>query len=179
MKNMFDALKRLNKICSKIGLYLAGAGIVITTLLITIEIFCREFLSFSLMVTDEYSSYILVLITFLGLAYTMNEDGFIRIQIVRDRVNETVKNILDILAYAISLIYTIIAFYYSTQFTLKTYNLGLTSPTITKTPLIIPQSFIVIGLFFLIFTLIEGFGDSILRAFYLNKNHKTERGVEL
>ena len=176
MNALYRSVENINQICSNIGLFIAGIAMVITTIFITAEIISRNYFNYSFLITTEYTSYLLVLITFMGLAYTLNDDGFIRLDIIRSRLSEKTKNMADIFAYGLSSVFTAISFYFSTQLTLKAYNMGVKSYTISKTPLFIPHTFIIIGLFFLLIATTAGFIDSILRA--TGKKSEKERGVQ-
>ena len=62
--------------------WVAGIMIVIAMVLIVAEIIWRTGFSSTLYIVDEYAGYIMTMVTFCGLAYTLRERGHIRMMML-------------------------------------------------------------------------------------------------
>jgi TRAP-type C4-dicarboxylate transport system permease small subunit len=147
---------------SSVGMYISGAGILIMALIITLEVIGRYFLGFSLLVTDEWSGYLMVAVTFLGLAYTMRERGFLRMELLIKRLSPQKRNFLNIILILVALTYSVLIDYKLFLFAWSSYTRGYSSISISQTPLYIPQIFMSLGMTLLVLELFrEG-----LQSFY-------------
>ncbi len=83
-------MNRLNRILdfitNVISAQLSGWLIFIMSTIVMIEVISRYAVRQPLMVADELSGYCLVIITFMGLAYTWKERGHINIKVLTDRL---------------------------------------------------------------------------------------------
>ena len=70
---------------SKLGSWISGIAIMIMIFLITLEVVGRKLFGFSTLVSDEFSGYLLVVITFMGAAYTLKTKGFTRMEVIYNR----------------------------------------------------------------------------------------------
>ena len=66
------------------GKWILATEAVLILVLVCVEVVARQF-NHSTMVADELAGYLNVGIIFFGLAYTVREGGFIRIELVYDR----------------------------------------------------------------------------------------------
>ena len=133
---------------------LSALSILTLTFLMFFEIISRSLFNYSTLIADEYSGYLNVAIPLFGLAYTFKTEGFIKIKILYDKFSNNTKKMLDIISMVMGLFYSIILLYYISIMVLQSYRTGVKSLFISKTPLYIPQSIIVIGLIFLIMQII-------------------------
>ena len=67
------------------GGYLSGWLVPIMMMLVVVDVFMRYVMHQPLMVSDEFSAYMLVALSFLGLAYTWRQGGHVRIEILVSR----------------------------------------------------------------------------------------------
>jgi len=147
---------------STVGMYISGAGILIMALIITFEVIGRYLLGFSLLVADEWSGYLMVAVTFLGLAYTMKEKGFLRMKLLTNRLSQKKRSFLNIFLILIALAYSVLIDYKLFLFAYSSYSRGYSSVSIFQTPLYIPQIFMSLGMTLLVLELLrEG-----LQSFY-------------
>jgi len=82
-------MKRFGSAIDKIadlGGYFSGWLVPLMMILVVVEVFTRYVLDRPLMVADEVSAYLLVALSFLGLAYTWREGGHVRISILVSRL---------------------------------------------------------------------------------------------
>ena len=107
-------------------------------------------MGFSLFFAYEYSGYLLIAITFMGAAFTLNAGGFTRMEIVYNRLKGKALRILDFLIYAVSLAYLVIIAYWLWIYVAGSYRSGVTSISIAQTPLYLPRAFMFFGVALLV-----------------------------
>ncbi|WP_320174351.1 TRAP transporter small permease subunit [Maridesulfovibrio sp.] len=136
------------------GAFLSAAGMIFIVCLVVIEIFLRSVLNTSTLVSSEYGGYALVYLILTGLAYTMKENGLIRINLLTSHFSENGKRIADIISGLIGAALTAFALNYTVQMVYETWDLEMTADTIAETPLWIPQLAIPVGLALLLLQII-------------------------
>ena len=146
---------------STVGMYASGIGISIMALFITLEIAGRHLLGYSMLIVDEWSGYLLVIVTFLGLVYTMKTNGFLQIEFFLNRLSPKPRRILHIVLISLALAYSVLIAYKLILHTWSSYSTGQVSISISQTPLYIPQVFMPIGMFLLILQLIREGAQSV------------------
>ena len=74
MKKIVNAIDGI----SGFGGWTAGIMMVLALLIVVAEIFTRSVFTKTLYISDEYAGYLMSMLTFFGLAYTLRERGHIR-----------------------------------------------------------------------------------------------------
>jgi len=82
----------------------------------------------------------------LGLAYTFNHEGHIRISIVTSRLSSSIKRWVDIFAGIMALAILLFALYYSWHFMIESKEMEMLSEGVSETPLYLTQIPLVAGL---------------------------------
>ncbi|WP_432738172.1 TRAP transporter small permease subunit [Maridesulfovibrio sp. FT414] len=136
------------------GAFLSAAGMLFIVALVVLEIFLRAVLNTSTLVSSEYGGYALVFLILTGLAYTMKEDGLIRINLLTSHFSEQGRRIADIVSGVIGIAITSFALKYTISMVYETWDLEMTADTIAETPLWIPQLAIPLGMGLLLIQLI-------------------------
>jgi TRAP-type C4-dicarboxylate transport system permease small subunit len=149
-----DKLLRGIEALSKGGAYLSALSMLLIVGLILVEIIARAVFGVSTMIAAEYSGYMLVALVLLGFAYTIEQGGFIRINLVRTRMSDETKRRMDIFAAAFSAAITGYIFYFSVFMVYETWALGMEADTVAETPLWIPQVMVPVGLLMLLIQLL-------------------------
>jgi len=124
---------------------LAAFALVVICVLVLAEIVSRNLFNRSTMIADEMCGYLNVAVVFLGLAYTMHEGGFIRVELVYRMFSSAMKTIANWYNVLASGAYAVIVLYYMVKYTLYSYQNSITSAEITATPQFIPQMFVILG----------------------------------
>ena len=146
-----DWLETLNSRLSKGGAYISSTLFVALVLLVMTEIIGRSFFDYSTMLADEYSGYFYLGAVFFGLAFTLNENVHIRINIVTSRLSEKKQRYIDIFAGILATLILSFALYYSYLFMMDSYEMGMLSENVSETPLYLTQIPIVIGMALFVF----------------------------
>ena len=132
---------------------LAGVAITIILALVCIEVVLRPF-KFSLQIVDEICGYLNAGAIFLGLAYTLREGGFIRVELVYDQLKGAIKQGVRWMIVLTGLVYVAVLLYYTAIHVSYLYQKNVRAVSVIETPEWIPQSVAIIGLFVLLLQLV-------------------------
>ena len=132
-----------------LGGYLAGAAVLAMTLLVTVDVLFRFLFGGSTRMAVEFSGYLLVVIVFLGLAYTHQEKGHIRVDFFLNLLPPRVQKLVGFLGTVLFLFLSAFLGYRASQSVLVSYQFGSTSRTGIDVPLWPYQAVIPVGLFLL------------------------------
>ncbi len=147
-------LRRMISFCSSLGLWISGIAVLLMTLLITVEVIGRRVLNFTTLIADEFSGYLLVVITFMGAAYTLKSGGFTRMELVYNQFKSRGHWMLDFFFNLVSLAFLIILDYWLWDHIISNYRSSMASISILQTPLYIPKLFMGVGATLLLFQVI-------------------------
>ncbi len=144
-------LDNLNSKLSKGGAYISSTLFVGLVVLIMTEIVGRSFFDYSTMLADEYSGYFYLGSVFFGLAYTFNESGHIRINIVTSRLSKNFQRYIDIFAGVLATSILTYALFYSYLFMEDSKEMEMLSEAVSETPLWLTQIPITVGMSLFVF----------------------------
>jgi len=132
---------------------LIGSGLVpIMVLMVAVEVFMRYVLKNPPMVADEFSAYMLVALSYLGLAITWRRGGHVRITLLVSRLPVKLAGWLRLVVLIIIFIFMAAITQSAFSMVVYAYEINLRSDTWLTFPLIWPQLTVFIG--FLMLTLI-------------------------
>jgi TRAP-type C4-dicarboxylate transport system permease small subunit len=167
-------MKRIGIIVEKIaylGGWFAGWLVPLMMMLVVVDVFMRYVMNRPLMVSDEFSAYMLVALSFLGLAYTWREKGHVRIEILVNRFPPRIYGWVRLLGLILTLIFMIemdLAAYKMIAYALQ---INLRSSTWLMFPLFWPQLTVFIGFVMLTLLLIV---DIARAAFKVRAGERVE-----
>ena len=138
-------LSRLIDNLARYANYVALISLVAMTLLICVEVFSRTFLGISTLVGEEWPSYMLVAIVFLGLATTYKENAFIIVEIVFARLSKSHQKALRFVCLLLAIVFVVLFDYQLISFVVSSYTGGSKSISFSETRLFIPQATMPIG----------------------------------
>ena len=151
MNAVFKSLVRAFDRLSAVGGVLSGIMMCLGVVMITCEILLRSLFSKTLYVTEEYAGYLMAMLTFCALGFTLRERGHIRMTFLHRAVTGRARIYLDMACYLIAFGFCLILTYYTWLFFWDSVVSGSRSMQISQTYLAIPQAFLPLGA--LIFTL--------------------------
>ncbi len=134
------------------------------------EVITRYLMQAPLSIADEMGGFMLVGITFVGLAYTWKERGHVNVEIVTNILPPKVKQWVRFFTLILALFFCyplIIGCYELLQ---DSILFGSRSGSWMRTPLVIPQSFLLVGSVLLLLQLIA----EVIKAVYALKNPEGE-----
>ena len=132
-----------------LGGYVAGAAVVLILVLVCAEVLLRGIAGRSIMIADEVGGYLNVVAVYLGLAYTLKEGGFIRVELLYNRFQGRARVLANWFILLASFAFVIVAFGIMVRHILHAYEQGIRSTDFTQAPLYLPQLPILVGLFLL------------------------------
>jgi TRAP-type mannitol/chloroaromatic compound transport system permease small subunit len=139
---------RITKIIEKISLIggaISAISILLMTALIVLEILLRSTTGISTLICEEYSAYLLVVFGAMALAHTFKSGGHIRVDLILSKLSPRARLVVDLGCTIISffvLVYMVVQLW---VYFCGSLSSGQTSMYYSKTPVWVPQIFIVIG----------------------------------
>lgn len=132
-------IRTIEKLTGAFGI-IAGLFMVLSVVLVMVEIVMRSVFSSTIYITQEYSGYFMVAITFFGLAYTLKEKGHIRLTFLHRFVKVGIgRAILEIIVSIVGLIIFAIILKATWDLFMSSFENKSTSMQLSKTYLAIPQ----------------------------------------
>ena len=145
MRRLFTNIELLCNWCFKAGVALAALALFIMTLLVTIDVIGRE-LGHPTGVAHEISGYCLVVIIFLGLAYTLRIGQHVQVSAVTGKLPQRARRWLKVATSTIGLAFIGWLFWFTLQHAIRSYNLESVSMTPLRVPLWPLEMLLPIGL---------------------------------
>jgi TRAP-type C4-dicarboxylate transport system permease small subunit len=121
-------------------------------ILVAVEVFMRYILRQPLMVADEFSAYMLVALSYLGLAYTWKQGGHVRISLLVGQLPSRAASWIRLIALIMSFIFLVGISHAGYKMIVYALKINLRSPTWLTFPLFWPQLTVFIG--FILLTLL-------------------------
>ncbi|MFD1926814.1 TRAP transporter small permease [Sporosarcina siberiensis] len=141
MKKVYAMLDRL----IRLGAYIAGILIIITTAMVFYEVISRSFFHKPTTWATELSIYAVIWSCFLGSAYAVRTYSHITVDLLINNVNDRMKTVLAYISNALGLVFSIIFTLYGYLHVMKTFGLEVTSSSLLRVPMYIPEMAIPIG----------------------------------
>ena len=148
-------MKRIGYLIEKIaylGGYFSGWLVPLMMMLVVVDVFMRYVMRQPLMVADEFSAYMLVALSFLGLAYTWREKGHVRIEIFVNRLMPKTYGWVRLLGLVLTFVFLIEMDRAAYKMISYAREINLRSSTWLTFPLFWPQLTVFIG--FVLLTLL-------------------------
>lgn len=142
---IIDGYVRVVRLLTLAGAALSVTAVLLILSLVCVEVFLRTFLGTSTLIADEMSGYLNVAVIYLGLAYTLDDGGFVRVDAVYRRLTGATGALARWIIGLVSFAYIGVLLYFMVKYVAYSYHGGLRSAELSETPLYLPQSLIVIG----------------------------------
>jgi TRAP-type C4-dicarboxylate transport system permease small subunit len=127
------------------GAVLSGVSVLLILGLVCVEVIMRQGFNRSTMIADEIGGYLNVAVVFLGMAYTLREGGFIRVEILYDRLTGAFRRAADLFSIVVSLAFTLALGWYLASHVAYAWQHGTRANSVLQTPEWLPQSVTVLG----------------------------------
>jgi TRAP-type C4-dicarboxylate transport system permease small subunit len=134
------------------GGYLSGWLVPLMMMLVVVDVFMRYVMHRPLMVSDEFSAYMLVALSFLGLAYTWRQGGHVRIEVLVSRFRGKLYDWVRLIGLILTFIFMIELDRAAYKMIVYALKINLRSSTWLMFPLFWPQLTVFIG--FILLTLL-------------------------
>lgn len=134
--------------------WVGGGMLFATAILIAVEVTLRKVFSVSLGGAEEFSSYALAISCSWSFGYALFRKAHIRIDVVYIRLPQGLRYAFDILSLALFSVYMLLLSYFASWVVLTSIKRHSVANTPMATPLWIPQSLWLAGIFFFAFTIL-------------------------
>jgi TRAP-type C4-dicarboxylate transport system permease small subunit len=151
---MFAKIAKSIAAMNRVATAVADTGLMVMTGLVVSDVVLRRAFNAPIIFADEVAGYLLVLVTLMGLGYTLKEDGHIQVMILVQNISPRKRSFLRILWCLTSLVYTAILLFTTAELTWESYAMGAFSPTPSQLPIFPFQMLMPIGCLFLLLTLV-------------------------
>ncbi len=121
--------------------------------LVAVEVFMRYVLHDPAMVADEFSAYMLVALSYLGLAYTWRQGGHVRITLLVSRLPPKVASWIRLMVLIMIFVFMVGITHAGYEMIIYALQIDLRSDTWLTFPLFWPQLTVFIGFLLLTLTL--------------------------
>ena len=139
----------VDSIISKIktlSIIISVSSLLVMVFIVVVEIISRTLFSHSFMIADEYSSYLLSMIVFLGLINAFDSGSFVKVEIVYSKYSDNIKKYVDSFFLILLLLYSLVLTIYIIMLNYDSFRMNLKSISLLETPLYIPQFFMSFGI---------------------------------
>lgn len=143
----------IEKVADFLG-YVSGWLVPAMMLLVAVEVFMRYVLHNPAMVADEFSAYMLVGLSYLGLAYTWRQGGHVRITLLVSRLPVMVASWIRLFVLIMIFVFMIGITHAGWVMIAYAREINLRSDTWMTFPLFWPQLTVFIGFLLLTLTLL-------------------------
>ncbi len=143
-ENMRSVLSFLDLASKALGVFAAVLIVSIAAVTIT-EIVARSVFNYSFSFAWEYNAYAMGMAMFCGMAFTFRTGGHIRVSLLASSLPRKWAHVVDILCTLCGLFFSGYISFALCQLAWRSFLHGSTSPSVTATPLIIPQGLIALG----------------------------------
>ena len=134
----------------------SGVTVVLMTLLVAASVATRYLFRAPLVGVDELSGYLMVVLVYFGLAYSLRTGAFIRVDNLYRLTTGRLRRALDLLVHSLALLYGIVLVVYFWQQATQSYALHSRSIGLLQTPLYVPQGAMALGMALFAFQALVG-----------------------
>ena len=148
--------------------YFQAALIFLLMVMLLIEVLTRYVLNAPLSISEELGGYMLVAITFIGLAYTWKEKGHVRVVLLISRLPEKIKQWLRLATLLIATAFCFPLIKACYDLLQDSLLFEARSGSWLRTPLVYPQTILIVGAALLLLQLVA----EVIKAIFALKKPK-------
>lgn len=152
----------IEKITDVVSGYIPAWTVFLLMVMVLLEVITRYLLNAPLSIADELGGFMLVGITFVGLAYTWKERGHVSVEIVTNILPPRVKKWVRFFTLILATIFCWPLIAGSYELLQDSLLFGSRSGSWMRTPLVYPQSVLLVGSVLLLLQLIAEIIKAIL-----------------
>ncbi|MFH0914215.1 MAG: TRAP transporter small permease subunit [Chloroflexota bacterium] len=126
--------------------FLGGIMLLLMTALVTVEVTMRYGFRTSTLVADELAPYLLVGMLYFGLAYGLQKDRHVKVELATARMRPRTKRYLRQFLSLLTVPLAAICLWRIGLLVWESYRLGVSTPGMLHTPQYLPQILVLVGL---------------------------------
>ena len=169
-KGLFDVFAKMTGGSTIVVCGVGGIAVFTMAFIMTSGVFMRYVLNSPSRWIDEITTYLLVVLVSLGLAYTEREGSNIRVDVLVNRLPKAVRDWVNLITLVLFCAYAGLLLYYTTIDCIFSWKVGTTSMTIMQFPVAPWQTALPLGLAILVLVLIRMIYTRVIQI----RQHKTE-----
>ncbi len=146
---------KIDKIFSVLEKIVSCICVIVMSVLVFINVIARFVFNNSLAFSDEISTYLFVLMSFMGTAIAARRGAHLGLSILTDRVSPKARICISMFTYGISALFCLLIVIFGVQMVVSQYQLGQESAAM-QWPEWIYGSFVPIGAAFATLAFIQG-----------------------
>ncbi len=146
MKSLLKLVAGIVENLNRVMYWLSAIAIVISSLILTYEVFMRYLLKIPTIWEIELAIYLGIMATFLGAPYGLKEGAHINIDLVIRVFSKNLQDKLYRITSIISLIFCVFLAYNGWQYWWEAFSRGWRSESLWGPPLAIPYFFLPLGM---------------------------------
>lgn len=135
MERVKKLLSRSYASLSNAGVSLAGAGALAITIMTTYEVVSRYVFNAPTSWSVQLTRYVLIVCLFWGVAYALNVERHVRVELLLRRLSERRRNVFLLVGYILGLVFASVLVYETAVMTLNAYERGWVSEEAVTVPL--------------------------------------------
>ena len=139
----------------KIEKFVSCACVAVMAVLVFANVIARKVFNHSLAFSDEMSTYLFVLMSFMGTAIAARRGAHLGLSIVTDRLNPGARRVLNIIMYGISAFFCLLIVIFGVQMVVSQYNFGQETAAM-QWPEWIYGAFVPVGACFAMIAFLQG-----------------------
>ena len=151
---MHSIIKIIEKVTDILSGYLQAGIIFFLMVMLLAEVLTRYILRSPLSIADEMGGYLLVAITFMGLAYTWKEKGHVRVSLLISRLPDKFGRQLRFITLILATVFTLPLIKACYDLISDSLLFESRSGSWLRTPLAYPQTILLIGAIMLFLQLV-------------------------
>ena len=154
MKVLHSIVKIIEKVTDVLSGHLQAGIIFFLMGMLLVEVLTRYILRSPLSIADEMGGYLLVSITFMGLAYTWKEKGHVRVSLLISRLPHKFAHLLRFITLILATLFTLPLMKACYDLISDSLLFESRSGSWLRTPLAYPQTILLIGAIMLFLQLV-------------------------
>ena len=154
MKVLHGIIKFIEKVTDVLSGYLQAGIIFFLMVTLLAEVLTRYILRSPLSIADEMGGYLLVSLTFMGLAYTWKEKGHVRVSLLISRLPHKFAHLLRFITLILATLFTLPLMKACYDLISDSLLFESRSGSWLRTPLAYPQTILLIGAIMLFLQLV-------------------------
>ena len=154
MRRLQSIVKIIEKVTDVLSGHLQAGIIFFLMVMLLVEVLTRYILRSPLSIADEMGGYLLVTITFMGLAYTWKEKGHVRVSLLINRLPDKFAHLLRFITLILTTVFTLPLIKACYDLISDSLLFESRSGSWLRTPLAYPQIFLLIGAIMLFLQLV-------------------------
>ena len=154
MKVLHGIVKIIEKVTDVLSGHLQAGIVFFLMVMLLVEVLARYILRSPLSIADEMGGYLLVAITFMGLAYTWKEKGHVRVSLLISRLPDKFVQMLRFFTLILATVFTLPLIKACYDLISDSLLFESRSGSWLRTPLAYPQTILLIGAIMLFLQLV-------------------------